>query len=444
MRKVATNSAKKLDDKQLQALKSNAYSILCDVRKTMLQRFPFIGAVAMNLDIVPTRDERLPTAATDGAAIYWDISFLAELKPEERLFVFAHEIYHNILMHSLRIENRDTATFNIATDLEVNQLLEADGLISPADGCFIRNRNHPNGYAFKPNLNAEEYYELLKSNSDSGDGSSNRSDSSNGNSSGKLEGQFDRHIGKNEDISNEPSQNVCDKYGKVERDPDFRPNVTQGNIEHIREAAVAAAQMIERQHGTLPEHIKNIVNRMTEPAVDWKETLSQFITRSCGAGDNTWNRPNRRFISTGVYLPSHESKNMNVAVIMDTSGSVTHILPQFLGELNGLMKSFGNYKITVIQNDADVQDVAEYNDENPLDLEHVKYSVHGYGGTDLTPAFKHITDNKVECDCVVAMTDGEFSKISADICSLPTLWLVTKNGNKDSITFGEIIDYDED
>jgi len=448
MRKIATASAKKLTDEQLSELKANAYDVLCDVRKTLLQRFPFVGSIAMNLDLVPTRDDRLPTAATDGAALYFDIAFLAELKPEERLFVLAHEIYHCVLMHSLRREGRNHQTFNIACDLEVNQLLEADSLITPKDGCFIRNRNHPNGYDFVPNRNAEEYYELLLKkqqydNATGNNGTQSEGKSDSGNSDGKINGQFDRHIEKNEDLSNEPEQNVQDKYGKVGRDPDFRPNMTEGNVEHIREAAVAAAQMIERQYGELPSHIKNIINQLTEPAVNWRDVLSQFVTRNSGAGENSWNRPNRRFVSTGTYLPSHESKNMNVAVIMDTSGSVYGMLPQFLGELNSLVKSFGNYKLTIIQNDAEVQDVAEYDDENPLDLENVKFQVHGCGGTNLTPAFNYLADNCIEADCVVAMTDGCFSAISPDICSLPTMWLVTKDGTKDAITFGEIIDYDE-
>lgn len=430
---------KKVSDKILTAaeeaeLKKNALSILTDVRKTMLQRFPFVGAVAMHLDLVPVRDADCPTASTDGAAMYWNIEFLAELKPEERLFVFAHEVYHNIMLHSLRLDGRSHKLFNIACDIEVNQLLENDGLVAPKDGCFIRNRNHPNGYDFAANLSAEQYYELLLKNADNADATAN---------GGSLDGQFDVHIFKDDRF--EPSGNeTSDKYGKVGHDPDFRPNVTEGNVEHIREAAIAAAQAIERQGGSLPAHLKQIVNKLSEAKVDWKEVLTQFVTRNCGDGDRTWNRCNRRFAASGTYLPAHESSSMNVAVVLDTSGSVSALLPQFLGELNSLVKSFGNYKLTVIQNDTEVEDVAEYTDDNPLDLENVEFKVHGYGGTELSPAFKHIVDNNIEVDCIVAMTDGEFSSnISPDICSIPTMWLLPKNGKKEHITFGEIVDYED-
>ena len=431
------NSNKILTAAEEAELKRNALSILTDVRKTMLQRFPFVGAVAMSLDLVPVRDVDCPTAATDGAAMYWNIEFLAELKPEERLFVFAHEVYHNIMMHSLRRDSRNHQLFNIACDIEVNQLLENDGLVAPKDGCFIKNRNHPNGYSFAPNLSAEQYYELLLKNADRNTAAAGKS------GNGSLDGQFDIHIFKDDEY--EPSGNeTSDKYGKVRHDPDFRPNVTEGNVEHIRESAIAAAQAIERQAGSLPAHLKKIVNSLTEAKADWKEVLSQFVTRSCGDGDRTWNRCNRRFAASGTYLPAHESTRMNVAVVLDTSGSVTGMLPQFLGELNSLVKSFGNYKLTVIQNDCEVEDVAEYTDDSPLDLENVKFKVHGYGGTDLAPAFKHIVDNCIEADCIVAMTDGEFGcDINASICSIPTMWLLPKNGKKEHITFGEIVDYED-
>ena len=433
---------KKVSDKILTAaeeaeLKRNALSILTDVRKTMLQRFPFVGAVAMHLDLVPVRDADCPTAATDGAAMYWNIAFLAELKPEERLFVFAHEVYHNIMLHSLRCDGRSHELFNIACDIEVNQLLENDGLVAPKVGCFIRNSNHPDGYSFAPNLSAEQYYELLLKHADRNIAAAGK------NGNGSLDGQFDIHIFKDDNF--EPSGNeTSDKYGKVAHDPDFRPNVSEGNVEHIREAAIAAAQAIERQGGSLPAHLKKIVNQLTEAKVDWKEVLTQFVTRSCGDGDRTWNRCNRRFAASGTYLPAHETSSMNVAVVLDTSGSVTSMLPQFLGELNSLGKSFGNYKLTVIQNDCKVEDVAEYTDDSPLDLENVEFKVHGYGGTTLAPAFKHIVDNNIEADCIVAMTDGMFSHdIDADICSIPTMWLLPKDGTKDHITFGEIVDYED-
>ncbi|MCQ2602727.1 MAG: VWA-like domain-containing protein, partial [Clostridia bacterium] len=274
-----------------------------------------------------------------------------------------------------------------------------------------------------------------------GSGNDNGSGNAGNNNSKSLSGQFDKHINKNDDVENEPGTVASDKYGKVGRDPNFRPNATESNAQHIREAAISAVQMLERQHGTVPAHLKKLVNEMTEAKVDWKELLSQFITRNSGAGANTWNHPNRRFAYSGVYLPSHESQNMNIAVVLDTSGSVVNLLPQFLGELNGIVKSLGNYKLTVLQNDSKVQQVDEYTDEEPLDLDNVKFKAVGFGGTDLSSAFKHIENNNIEADCIVAMTDGEFSTLDPSLCDIPTLWLISENGTAEHITFGEICEY---
>lgn len=413
-------------------LKHNALEVLVGVRKTMLQRFPFVGAVAMSLDLVPVRDVDLSTAATDGKSMYWNIEFLASITPEERLFTFAHEVYHSILMHGIRKEHRDHYVFNIAADLEINNLLEADGIVVPEDVCLIKSKAHPHGFDFEKGLSAEKYYDLLL-----------RCPPADKASQHKLCGQFDKHVYK-DDLHKPSNTESYDKYGKVFHDPDYRPNVTDKNAQHIREAAISAMQTIERQGGTVPAHLKDIISKLTEPKVDWKEVLSQFVVGCNGSGDRTWNRCNRRFVSSGIYLPSTGDNQMNVAVVIDTSGSVTEVLPQFLGELNGLVKSFGNYKLTVIQNDAAVQDVAVYDDASPLDLEHTEFEAKGFGGTNLEPAFKHIADNCDDVNCVVVMTDGWFCKsISADICDIPTIWMLTKHGIKDKITFGDVIECDD-
>ena len=65
-RKIVKDSkkVKELSDKKLEDLKYNARGILANVRREMLNQYPFFGAVAMSLDLVPVRDIRNPTACT--------------------------------------------------------------------------------------------------------------------------------------------------------------------------------------------------------------------------------------------------------------------------------------------------------------------------------------------------------------------------------------------
>lgn len=440
MRKPA-KSTRTVAAERLAELKQNARGILAECRRELMNRQPFIGSVAMNLGIVPVRDRRCPTACTDGKDIYFDICFLSSLNIDQRLFVLAHEIWHNVMLHFVRVEGRDRKLFNIATDLEVNQLLKLDGLIPPKGCCM------PDAYNVPPNLSAEEYYELLlKRNSGSGSSSnaSSGGSESSGNADGELSGQFDKHVFEGDEVSKETGlEKTEDKYGVVGQDTDFTPNTVESAVEHMREAAIAAATALEQQRGTLPAHIASLVNKLLEPEVKWQEVLQQFVTR-CFGDRREWNPPNRRHVWHGSYLQSRRGEKLKIAVGIDTSGSVTALLPKFLGELNGLVQSFGNYELHLIQCDTDVNDYHLYSDDDPLDLENEAFEAKGMGGTKLHPIFDYINDNGLEIDACVVFTDGYCEEFDEDDApAFPVLWMVTKDGDTSKFHFGEITKFNE-
>lgn len=435
MRKAIQKNAKHLTDKQIATLKENALGILSDVRKTVLNRFPFVGSIAMGLDLVPTRDSRISTMATDGTAIYCDIDFLSTLSNDDRIFILAHEVYHNVMLHSMRREHRDHELFNYCTDMEVNSILKADGLVVPKTAVM------PSLYCLPDGKSAEEYYDMLVKRNESNVLNLLKQICKCGADDGTLDGQFDIHICKGDEVPEDGDETKQDSYGLLGCDPDYRPNLTQSAVERVREAAVAAAQMIERQRGSLPDHQKRLINGLLEPKLDWRELLSKFVTKSEGEC-RTWNRCNRRFISSGTYLPSTEGDKLKIAVGIDTSGSVYSILEKFLAELKGIVSNF-SYELTVIQCDTEVKSADKYDTDNPLDLDNVKFKVHGGGGTMLHPIFDYINDKQIECDCCVVLTDGECETFTeADVQEFPVLWCVTKGGNKKTLGFGEVCDLD--
>ena len=57
-----------------EAMKQEAFTTMRSARTEMLMRFPFLGELAMQLEIIPVLDERLPVACTDGAAVYVNAS----------------------------------------------------------------------------------------------------------------------------------------------------------------------------------------------------------------------------------------------------------------------------------------------------------------------------------------------------------------------------------
>lgn len=440
MHKPATKSAKALTPEQLDNLKRNAYGILSEARKTLLTRFPFYGSIAMSLELIPTRDKRIDTACTDGKSIYFDIDFLSTLTNDDKVFILGHEVMHNVMLHLLRDTHKDTDhyTMNLAEDMEVNNILAQDGLSIPKDAVTSRSYDFPEG------LNAETYYDMLMQQKEKDDEEENAAgDSSDSNEQNNSNsGQFDVHIHKDEEVE-DVKEEMQDKYGVIEYDPDFQPKVTQANVENVRESAVAAAQMLERVAGTIPAHLKKIINDLLKPTVNWRDVLAKYVLKAAGESHRTWNNPNRRFAGRGLYLPSSHGEAINIVVGIDTSMSVEQYSKQFLSELQGLVSSYDDYNVTVIQCDTEIQKVDEYNMDNPLDV--ATFEFNGYGGTILTPIFKYVEDHQIDADCIVMLTDGcvydTFKPEDQPI--LPVLWCLTKDGTDKYLTFGEICQIDD-
>jgi len=455
MKKNTTNNT--LTPEELKELKRNANGILAETRMNFQRMFPFVGSVSMQMDLIPTRDHRNPTACTDGHTIYFDIAFLSSLTREEQMFVLGHEVYHAVMMHPLRIEGRDLSIFNIAADMEVNGILKADGLIPPKE-LFL-----PSDYGFPAEKSAEEYYELLLQGAKQNcqmpggdDKGGNNGTQQSGPSKGmsgmskpgqpneKLKGQFDKHIGKSDELNKESGAGeYSDRYGKIGEDEDFTPNVDPRESEKVRSAAVAAAQQIERTRGSLPGHLKSLVENLLKPEISWKEVLVQFTTRTSGF-DTTWSKPNRRFVHTGTYLPSHEGNALKLAIGLDTSGSTSEDMVKFLSEVKGIAKSFSAYDIDVIQCDRDIQDVQHYTQDDPfLEGPNKNFKVCGGGGTRLRPILDYIKVNSLDVDALVIFTDGYIETMEAkDDPGIPVLWILTKDSTDEHVkAFGEVVKF---
>ncbi len=441
--------AKSLTEEETKLLKKKALDILSVCRRNILTKYPFIGNIALRMEMMPVRDIRVRTACTDGNTVFFDIAFLSSLSNDERIFVLAHEIWHAVLLHLVRRGNRIPELFNIATDKEVNYMLQQDGFVAPADVCIPTKD--------EAGKCAEEIYEMMlksakqpKKQSQKGRGSD---DGQGGGSSGKLSGQFDKHVYNDGDDNSEGNEDgnsesngsraeIVDKYGTVGLDSDFKPMVSKDFADKMRETIVSEAQRVEKMHGTLPAHIKSLVSEICTPEVKWQEVLAQFVTRCYNSGSRSWIPPNRRHIHNGIYLQSRQASRIKIAVGIDTSGSTMTDRSKFLGELHGLIKSFGLFDLHIIECDAEVGAYKHYTQDDNLEFEidEGEYVMSGGGGTAMRPIYDYILDNQIECDCLVIMTDGFIDNIPTNpIPSLPTLWVITKDGTEDFCDWGQKI-----
>lgn len=409
-----------LTENELAKLKKQTLAVMCQDRQKLLVRFPFTGGFLMRMEFVPVRDCRLRTAATDGERIFMDIAFCTTLSNDERLFVMAHEVWHCVLMHMLRCQTRDPSAFNVATDMEVNRMLKKEGL-KPPSKCLMPK-------AEWDELSAEEIYEHIRKRPKQGmqEQDVRGVDMQDGDGIGSDK-QFDKHIYPSTSSGEDDTIVVTDQWGEVGFDKDYAPLITKELADKIRERIVAVAQQIERTRGTIPEHLANIVRAALRPQIRWQEVLAQFVT-SCYGGSRRWLPPNRRHISQGLYLQSSRKERLQAAVAIDTSGSTTADLPQFFSELTSLLNTFGDYELTVMQCDCEIQNVEKFDAYNPFHS--IDWKAYGHGGTDFRPPFVYVAEHsEIEPSCLIYITDG-CGPAPDNPPPYPVLWILTGNGEK--------------
>lgn len=157
-------------------------------------------------------------------------------------------------------------------------------------------------------------------------------------------------------------------------------------------------------------------------------TLSAQLHRRTIAG----RPPNRRYIASGLYLPSFERAGVGPIVIaVDTSGSIGHReLDQFAGEISAISEEVRPEAIHVVYCDAAVQSAQHFGPSEPVHLE-----PKGRGGTDFRPGFEWAQQSNIAPVCLIYLTDLGCDSYP-DIPEYPVLWV---SDSRRTAPFGETI-----
>lgn len=427
---------KELSKEKLKQLKENLAELLAMDRYTVVSRYPFIGGILMHLNLIPVRDTDCPTACTDGKNVFVDIAFYSSLKPNERVFVLAHETWHCVLLHMFREQGRDHQLWNIAIDMETNNIIKN----SAPDSTF-----HPPSMALFPpshleNHSAEEIYEYLlsKQNLNKNAGTSKSGNCSN-NDKQSIQGQFDNH--KCNDSSGAGDKKLSkDKYGERGYDPDFNPQLAQTTCDEIRDAVISEAQKIEKTAGEIPGCLKKIINQFRTKEIKWQDELAKFTTTTLG-DRRQWLPPQRRHVYNEMYFQSRRGETIDVVVAIDTSASCLDAIPKFFTELISLIETFGDYKLMVIQCDRKVSQVDEYDSSYGQRLDpNIPMQMSGGGGTSFVPPFDYLKDNNITPNCLIYFTDG-YGDPPARAPNYPVLWILTSDCNENFCSWGKKIKF---
>jgi predicted metal-dependent peptidase len=400
---------------------------------------PFFGTLCLRLKLVP---RSLPTMATDGSRIVYNPAFVDQLKPAELEGVLAHEVLHCALGHQCRRGDRDPKLWNQAADFAINPILFGNGFTLP-EGALL-------DPAFN-NLSAEEIYARLLQRGTGpkiaskegqplgagGNGSSSQDGQGHDTSNPKLEapGQAVLRQAGQPTESPEPAFARPGGFGEVldAIDEQGQPTSPAEKSRQEHEWSIAAEQALRsaKMCGQEPAGVERLLSESRQSRQDWRAILRDFVTATT-ACDYRWFPPNRRYIASGLYLPSVEHRGLGEIVIaVDTSGSIgAHELEQFVGEISAISEETQPQAIHVVYCDAEVQSTQQFAPSEPVRLE-----PRGGGGTDFRPAFEWVAQNDVTPVCLVYLTDLCCNSYP-EIPEYPVLWVTD---SRRRAAFGETL-----
>jgi predicted metal-dependent peptidase len=431
--------------------KSSYTPATSDALTALLNADAFHSAMLMDMELIETtqmRGEPMPTACTDGFKKVWvNPDFMASMTPSQGAFVIAHEIGHKLLLYPQRfLDMKRTQPFfapqlfNVAQDFLINAQLNHAGYpvedLSKQKGSLtvqefvdgIRAQSvgsgadHKAGFMFDPSVReavtTESLYNQLSRELPDPD--------PNGGQSGAVSGVGG---GEGNDVLMDAFQDTCDEQGLTP---------AQAGQQAENEIVSAAQNAMARDPGSVPGHIKAMVEAYAKPVVNWKAQLRRFIS---GRANDDWSfrRPNRRSAGTEIIQPSlFSSRPDQIVVIVDTSGSVSdRELAQGLAEVVTVSKRVKPKRITVISCDTQVNAVDEYR----LGQSITTLTTNGRGGTNMDPAFQHVLDQGWRPECIICFTDGELIHPDRSMVRTSVLWAICNPTNERAfeVPYGKVI-----
>jgi len=379
------------------------------------------------------------TACATTTHIYLNDAFFRRLTIQERVGVVLHEIAHQMMGHPSmgmywhqlghvpNIDNSrnlpyDHEQMNIAMDAVINLWL--------TDATVILPQNRVSFPWVTPEHSVLEVYERLidekaaKGDPDKGDpdkgapdkGAPDKGDPAEGGEAGDEDGD-----GTPEDGQGQLPCGGTVLPGKAGRgDHALAAKAESAADKLAREQAVEGSLNAGKAAGTLPGNMKRSLEKMLTPKVRWQDELKELIVACKGNDRLNYSRMNRRrFLLTTEVMPLRRSERIGtIYFLFDTSGSVQSYIPQFMGEVAGVVQELQPREVVVLWVDTKVHVVDVLMDAEQADVR--KLAVHGGGGTDLRTGFAYADANGEghparadalephdPCTAMIVLTDSE-------------------------------------
>ena len=368
------------------------------IRIHFLFHHPFLSVLALS---IPTRYETNERSAfqTNGRALSIDTQKLAKYSEEEITYLYAHTLLHIVLKHPHRQKTRDKEIWNLSCDIVCNLVLHdfSDRGKMPLDEILdldLQNRC------------VEEVYEILY----------------------KDPEKSKSYSQEKRDLDEELSSN--------------QEGIDEATLDSIIVQALSIAKKSAHKYAGLAVEIDTLLT----PDIDLHEILKEYLIASFFEKQSTYARPNKRYISQGIYLPGSKKSQelVEVYIALDSSSSVSlEEYQKFLGVVKEVCEGFYEYKITLLPFDREVKEqfIRTFDSFSPIDtaLFHIPKSD---GGTDFDAVLRYLKkSSEIRSDSLLLLlSDGEFEFVEHLVCE--TLFVISEKKNLTKFeSYGRVIQF---
>lgn len=359
---------------------------------------PYLASALLALEPVVVEQDGdgydLSAFPTDpGWHIYLDPAVLDATDVPEIGFWLLHQVTHLLRQHAGRYPGTDRTgdplggrtpdqrRWNVASDAEINDDLNAKELNRPPRAVTPAALGLPESWI------AEQYWDALAD---------------------REPDDTERELGTDLETDLEPVDCGTGCDGQP-RDWNYTgpPGLSETGQKLLRRDVARRIREHHRARGDLPSGWQRWAEEVLEPVVNWRQLLRSAVRRGvadvAGRVDFTYRRPSRRAAALpDVVLPSLRQPLPTVAVVVDTSGSMSDVmLSQALGEVSGLLSSVGiaRERLHVLSCDAAAHAAQQVRSAREVRL-------FGGGGTDMGAGLTAAAGLRPSPDLVIVLTDG--------------------------------------
>ncbi len=394
---------------------------LVKARTQLMLDKPFLGNLVLRLPL-KAAGSWCKTSATDAKSFYYNPEFIERLDSHQIKFVLIHEALHCALTHFARRGNRKKHTWDLACDFAINPLLIKEGFHPPLDVPIFRQYE---------GMIAEEIYPMIDDNLDQEPMDQHLYDDQNNEDSKDSDGGMrEDDLTQKEKNQSGESKNNQSTSSLAQRPQSLNPDEIEKLATQWQKNLASSAQLAQ-EAGKLDGEFAKLIDFFLQPRVSWQSLLSTFMSR-LARDDFSYSRPSRR--PGNAILPTLRSHQIDIAVAIDTSGSISQQeIDEFVSEINAI-KSTIRSSITLIACDDKIFPSSPWRYESWEEI-NFPASLGGGKGTNFRPVFELLNSLDNPCDVLVYFTDAK-GLFPEEIPNYPVLWLVK---GKEGVPWGDRI-----